>query len=202
MKKRIYFLAVAGMVLLSACKSTDSITPTMAPRETQTIHETYHEPPNGAIELSTSMDWEQVIEGTEEILNSNDYPLGVYLDYAVDEDNKSIILVWPLTQEATIEDAILYGQAYIKAFNDSAQMQNFEIALSDENNYGGLWNLYNLKLQVYREVDIVHEMDYYINQEIPAGTTIQLVSSTPDSSIPQNESEAMIESTVESNTQE
>lgn len=140
------------------------------------IGETSAPTPNGGVnpdfskQTNVSIDWDQVKSDTEDTLNKDDYPLGYYLDYAVHEDTKTIELIWPLLKEATVKDAVQYGRAYIKAFNDAARVQDFSIAPSSDTSYGGLWDKYTIKLQVYKNQDIMNPENYYVDQTIPAGS--------------------------------
>lgn len=165
-------LVMSAALTLGACKSggTQVFQPeTMA--ATSPSH-TEVEPPNGAMGVATGYDWEQVVENAAEVLNAYDYPLGKYLDYYVNEETKTIGLIWPLADEAKLEDAFKYMSDYIKVFNDCAYTQNYNLDKSTETTYGSLWNEYNLYLEAFREGDIVDVEKNLISQTIPAGQPI------------------------------
>jgi len=117
-----------------------------------------------------TIDWDQVKEDCKDALNQDDYPHGSYLDFAVHEEEKTIELIWPMTNDSNQEEAIDYGEAYIKAFNDAAAIQDFSIAKSTDDYYGGLWDTYRINLQVYAEKNIMNSENYYVNQIIDKGT--------------------------------
>ena len=54
-------------------------------------------------------------------------------------------------------------------FNDIVATQDFSIAKSSENYYGGLWDRYTLQLEIFKEEDLLFPEKYYVNQEIDPG---------------------------------
>lgn len=174
MKKTTYFvvLALSGALALGACKSGGEKVFQAETSESSSQGSSVIEPSNGAFAITDGYDWEQVMEDVEEVLNKDDYPMGEYLDYYVNEDEKTIGLIWPLNDAADIDVAFEYMAAYIKAFNDSAYTQNFSLVLSDETSYGSLWNEYNLYIEAFRVSDIVDIQNNLISQTIPAGSPI------------------------------
>ncbi len=192
-------LTISSAMMLVACKSGGAEVFKSETTATQTQNSTYVEPPNGAIAVTDGYNWEQVMESVGEILNKDDYPLGEYLDYYVDEETKTIGLIWPLGDEADIDVAFEYMAAYIKAFNDSAQTQNFSIELSSDTSYGSLWNEYNLYLEAFRNSEILAPEKNLISQTIPAGSPIIIEEYVHEGGgaaleIPLNESESSSES--------
>ncbi len=135
-----------------------------------------------------TIDWDQVRDDIEEVMNDNpDFPHGKYVDFAVYEDRKIIRLIWPLDDEITQIESLDYGKALIKNFNDVVAMQDFSIAKSSDTSYGGLWDRYNLELELYNEIDIMEPDLYYVNQYMEAGSN--------DPVIPEIRSDVAAEST-------
>jgi len=126
--------------------------------------------PDMEIKEGIEIDWEQVMDDCNAILNEEDYPYGAYLDFAVDDENHVTKIIWPLKNGVPKEACAEYADAYIKAFNDCVATQDFGYALSTEDYYGGYWDKNDIDLQVYDEATIMEPQDYYINQIIPAGS--------------------------------
>ena len=63
---------------------------------------------------------------------------------------------------------------YIKGVNDIAADQDFSIDKSSEDSYGGLFDRYDLEVQLFREGDIMESSRYIVNQVIKAGTNTNL----------------------------
>lgn len=117
-----------------------------------------------------SIDWEQVREDLESNLNENEeYPKSYYTDFSVNEETKTIRLIWVLKDEATQVDALIYAPILIKNFNDYVATQDFSIDRSEDDFYGGLWNRYNMELELFRNSDILEESKYLVNQIIDKG---------------------------------
>ncbi len=117
------------------------------------------------------LDWNQIRADAEEQFNDTSlYPLSDYIDLAFDEGKGQVLLIWSISNDATLEDALEYGASYVKGINDIATDQDFSLAKSSDTSYGGLFDKYNLQLQVFREADIMEESNYYINMFIPAGS--------------------------------
>ena len=109
------------------------------------------------------------------IHDADEYPLSEYIDTVVDEDSKTVTLIWPLKNEATEEDGVRYANELIRAFNDACADQDFSIARSTEESYGGLYQKYAVNIQVFREEDILAPELYLVSMTIPAGTNEAVV---------------------------
>ena len=190
MKKNMRYIVTLGLIigistLLNACGEKKIVT-------TDSVQ------PYTEITEGLEIDWEQVRENFDEIV-ADTYPdISSYTDFEVMEDQKIIRLIWPLKNTATQLDAIYAGPGYIKLFNDVVATQDFSIAKSSENYYGGLWDKYTLQLEIFREKDIRFNSDqYYVNQEMDPGSNdpvIPQIISNPGE-------EASIDSTIESITE-
>lgn len=157
-------IAVCGILLLAGCAQREIV-----------VSQNIAQVPDVAIKENIQLDFDQVRSDLEEIMISDDYPLVSYIDFAVYEDRNIIRLILPLKEEATQLDSLSYAQSYIKIFNDVAATQDFSIAKSADGYYGGLWDRYNMELEVYKESDIMYPELYYVNQAMDAGANDSVV---------------------------
>ncbi len=131
--------------------------------------------PNMAIHGGITLDFDEAQDSCEEILADEEYTLSSYIDSFVDEDTKTVNLIWPLRAEATEEDGVRYANAIIRAFNDACAEQDFSIAASTEDSWGGLYEKYAVNVQVFREGDILTPQNYLVSMTVPAGQQVELV---------------------------
>ena len=125
---------------------------------------------------SGRLDFDEAQSSCEELIQDADaYPLSAYIDTVVDEDSKTVTLLWPLKNEATEEDGVRYANELIRAFNDACADQDFSIARSTEESYGGLYQKYAVNIQVFREADILAPELYLVSMTIPAGSNEAVV---------------------------
>ena len=122
-----------------------------------------------------TLDWTQIRSDAEEQFNDKTlYPMSDYIDMAFKADENRVLLIWSLSNEISDDEALAYGPEYIKAVNDYAATQDFSIEKSSENSYGGLFDKYDLEVQLFREDDIMENSRYIVNQVIEAGTNTNL----------------------------
>ena len=122
-----------------------------------------------------TLDWTQIRSDAEEQFNDKTlYPMSDYIDMAFKADENRVLLIWSLSNEISDDEALAYGTEYIKAVNDYAATQDFSIEKSSENSYGGLFDKYDLEVQLFREDDIMENSRYIVNQVIEAGTNTNL----------------------------
>lgn len=152
-------IVLCGMFLLAGCAEREIV-----------VSQNIARVPDVAIKENVKIDFDQVRDDLEQIMIGDDYPLVSYIDFAVYEDRNIIRLILPLKEEATQIDSLTYAEEYIKVFNDVVATQDFSIAKSADGYYGGLWDKYNLELEVYKESDILYPELYYINQAMDAGS--------------------------------
>ena len=132
--------------------------------------------PDAVIHDDIKLDFDEAQSSCEELIqDADEYPLSSYIDTVVDEDSKTITLIWPLKNEATEEDGVRYANELIRAFNDACADQDFSIARSTEESYGGLYQKYAVNIQVFREADILAPELYLVSMTIPAGTNEAVV---------------------------
>ena len=185
MKKSIRYMLTIGLVmgmsaLLAACGERKIVTPE-------------NEQPYTEITEGIQIDWDQVNYDFTYAIDEAYPEISSYIDFEVIEDKKTIRLIWPLQNTATQLDAINNGAGYIKMFNDIVATQDFSIAKSSENYYGGLWDRYTLQLEIFKEGDLLFPEKYYVNQEIDPGSNApvlpQIISDVDET--------ASIDSTIE-----
>ena len=185
MKKSIRYMLTIGLVmgmsaLLAACGERKIVSPE-------------NEQPYTEITEGIQIDWDQVNYDFTYAIDEAYPEISSYIDFEVIEDKKTIRLIWPLQNTATQLDAINNGAGYIKMFNDIVATQDFSIAKSSENYYGGLWDRYTLQLEIFKEEDLLFPEKYYVNQEIDPGSNApvlpQIISDVDET--------ASIDSTIE-----
>ena len=132
--------------------------------------------PDAVIHDDIKLDFDEAQSSCEELIqDADEYPLSSYIDTVVDEDSKTITLIWPLKNEATEEDGVRYANELIRAFNDACADQDFSIARSTEESYGGLYQKYAVNIQVFRDEDILAPELYLVSMTIPAGSNEAVV---------------------------
>lgn len=121
------------------------------------------------------LDWAQIRSDAEEQFNDKTlYPKSDYIDIAFKEEENRVLLIWSLSDDISDEEAIAYGNEYIKAVNDCAADQDFSIRKSSADSYGGLFDKYDLEVQLFRADDIMEDSKYIVDQVIKAGTDTNL----------------------------
>ena len=122
-----------------------------------------------------TLDWTQIRNDAEEQFNDKTfYPMSDYIDMAFKSDENKVLLIWSLSNDISDNEALEYGNEYIRAINDYAVTQDFSIEKSSEKSYGGLFKKYDLEIQLFREDDIMENSRYIVNQVIKAGTDTNL----------------------------
>ena len=121
------------------------------------------------------LDWSQIRSDAEEQFNDKTlYPMSDYIDMAFKENENKVLLIWSLSDDISDDEALAYGNEYIRAINDYAATQDFSIKKSSETSYGGLFDKYDLEIQLFRADDIMEDSKYIVNQVIKAGTDTNL----------------------------
>lgn len=131
--------------------------------------------PDIIVKENIEIDWNQVMNDCEELLNSDDYPYGSYLDFVVHDDENFTEIIWPLKKDCPLEEMPRYAEAYAKAFNDAVATQDFKYEPSSETSYGGYWDKHDMGVQVYYEDDILNVEKYSIDQLVPAGSNDEII---------------------------
>lgn len=161
-------LAASMVLLVTGCGMTRG---TMASSVAESVEN--EEGPDQKTQKNITLDFDEAQASCEEALE--DYELGSYIDTYVDEEKKVVNLIWPLHKEATEADGVEYADAFVRAFNDACYEQDFSIALSGKDSYGGLYQTYAVNVQVFREEDILKPENYLVSMTIPAGSHEKIV---------------------------
>ena len=97
-------------------------------------------------------DWEQVDDEAYDLFNDPDYyPEGVNMTYEADEEAKTVKLAWVLKNGTTEDAAMAYAAELVQKFNDIMAVQTADIARSDMESFGGVWEQFALDLQISTE---------------------------------------------------
>ena len=97
-------------------------------------------------------DWDQISEDAVEMFVDEDYyPLGAEMTFEEDLEAKSIKLMWVLKNEATDGDALEYAVELVQQFNNIMATQKDGVAFSTVDTFGGIWDFFNLTVQVSKE---------------------------------------------------
>ncbi|MDO4939083.1 MAG: hypothetical protein Q4E54_03880 [Lachnospiraceae bacterium] len=131
--------------------------------------------PDVTIKTDIEINWDQVMDDCEALLDPEEYPYGCYLDFAVHDDTNTTEIIWPLKSDCPVKEMPKYGEAFAKAFNDAISIQDFSVAQSSDDSYGGYWENHDMDVQVYYEKDIMEPKKYWVNQIIPAGSNDPII---------------------------
>ena len=97
-------------------------------------------------------EWEQVDEDVVDMFMDEDYyPLGVDMSYEEDLEAKSIKLMWVLKNAATDGDALEYAVELVQQFNNIMATQKDGVAFSTVDTFGGIWDFFDLTVQISKE---------------------------------------------------
>lgn len=133
-------------------------------------------------------DWEQVAtDSVNMFVDEEYYPLGVEMSYEEDLEAKSMKLMWILKNEATEEDAMEYAVEMVQQFNNIMATQKDGVVFSTYDTFGGIWDFFDLSVQVSKEDGTVMIDKFY-----KAGTEIDLTLPEYGEDGPQASTEAPI----------
>jgi len=159
--KKLLALILCGIIMLSlsGCYEKKIVVPKPIPADSI---------PGG--EGEEAFDWEQVRDDCNDLLNLDEYPHKVYLDFQVDDAAKVVGLALSLDSTSTPDIAEAYATDYIKAFNDAIATQDWDYAASGDDYYGGYFDEYGIELLVFHLGDEEDPDKYIVNQIIEAGS--------------------------------
>ena len=124
----------------------------------------------------TMFDWEQVEDEAADLFNDTDYyPASVEMNYAGDEDAKTIELTWVLKDGTSEEEAMTYAAELVQKFNDILAVQTADIECATLDSFGGVWDQFALSVQISTEdgtvlIDKSYEAGEAIDLELPEYT--------------------------------
>ena len=97
-------------------------------------------------------DWDQISEDAVEMFVDEDYyPLGAEMTFEEDLEAKTIKLMWVLKNEATDGDALEYAVELVQQFNNIMATQKDGVAFAEVDTFGGIWDFFDLTVQVSKE---------------------------------------------------
>lgn len=118
-------------------------------------------------------DWEQISgDAVDMFVDEDYYPLGAEMSYEEDLEAKTIKLMWVLKNEATEEDAMEYAVELVQQFNNIMAIQKDGYALATHNTFGGIWDAFDLTVQISKEdgtmmIDKTYAAGAEIDLELP-----------------------------------
>lgn len=118
-------------------------------------------------------DWEQVSTDVVDMFVDEDYyPLGAEVNYEENLEAKSMKLMWVLKNEATEEDAMEYAVELVQQFNNIMATQKEGVAFSTYDTFGGIWNFFDLTVQISKEdgtmmIDKTYKIGEVIDLQLP-----------------------------------
>ena len=102
---------------------------------------------------------------------SSDYPEVDFVDFAVFEDSNTTQVTIGLKQGTSqYPDSLRIAEEAIRYLNDIIRTQDFSIAESADDYYGGYWDERDMELQVYQVQDMFDPGNYYVFQLIEHGS--------------------------------
>lgn len=133
-------------------------------------------------------DWEQISADAVDMFADEDYyPLGVEMTYEEDLEAKTIKLMWVLKNEVTEEEAMEYAVEMVQQFNNIMAIQKDGYELAKYDTFGGVWNAFDLTVQVSKE-----DGTMMIDRTYEAGEAIDLTLPEYGTDGPQASTEAPI----------
>lgn len=116
----------------------------------------------------TMFDWEQVEEEVKDLFEDTLYfPASVEMDYAGDEDAKTIDLTWVLKNGTAEDEAMEYAAELVQKFNDILAVQTSDMELSSMESFGGVWDQFALTVQISTEDGtVLLDKSYAAGEEI------------------------------------
>lgn len=134
--------------------------------------------PDFDVKDDVEIDWEQASVDAEDMFgDTNEYPYSVDFHFYLQPTQKEIMLVWVVKDDLPTDEIAKYSEALVKGFNDMVATQDFSIARSSEDSYGGLWKTYGLSYGLAPESTQDDEDTWFISGSYPAGTEFKLPSS-------------------------
>lgn len=113
-------------------------------------------------------DWEQIAEDAEDMFMDEDYyPLTVDMSFNSNIETPTIDLMWTIKNEATDDDAMEYATEMVQQFNNIMAIQKTDYERATYNTFGGVWNTFDLNLEIKKEDGTVMiEKSYKAGEEI------------------------------------
>ena len=140
---------------------------------------------DGPEEPETMFDWDQVDDEAGELFTDTDmYPLSVAMSYNCSEEEKTVKLLWILSNGTEEEEALAYATEMVKVFNDILAVQTTEFEFSKANTFGTVWEQFALEVQILTEDGTV-----VVDKSYKAGDAIDLPLPEVEANGPQSSAE-------------
>lgn len=144
-------------------ESTESTTETETTTQESTIEET-------TAEAFTKVDWDTCIQTTkDQFLNNEFYQFVQSIDIEVNNDTKVIIFNSVVDDGTEPEVAYELADSIVRYFNLAAQFQDGSVKGSSKDYYGGLYDVYNVGIDVMAEGDIDNPDKWFVRGFISRG---------------------------------
>lgn len=155
------------MLLLSGCTKSNIVNATE-----QTVAVSA---PDFELRDDIEIEWGQVSEDTEALFNDESrYPYTRDYHFYLEPKKKEIMLMWVVADDFPENQIHRYAEDLIKYFNDAVAVQDFSIAASGEDSYGGLWDEYALSFSIVPESTQDDADTWFISGNYGAGVKFTL----------------------------
>lgn len=155
------------MLLLSGCTKSNIVNATE-----QTVAVSA---PDFELRDDIEIEWGQVSEDTEALFNDESrYPYTRDYHFYLEPKKKEIMLMWVVADDFPETQIRRYAEDLIKYFNDAVAVQDFSIAASGKDSYGGLWDEYALSFSIVPESTQDDADTWFISGNYGAGVKFTL----------------------------
>lgn len=122
------------------------------------------------------LNWDQIGNNLDEIFTeTEDYPMGVSVNYSIDPENKVLDLTLLVEDNSTPEEAVEYATAVMKGMNDEVATQDFNYTMSSSESYGGFFKEFTTNLIVMPNGSQSNEGRWLVDMTIEAGSDAPVV---------------------------
>lgn len=166
MKKKIMLLTAVLLMcssMMFGCSSSQTDNNTNADNSSNTNSNS-----NNSSKSNTK--WQKTIDAvSNSALDTNTYPYANDIYISVSDDKKLVDYTVIVANDTTPEQAVEYATDLIKMFNDTASEKDSSITKSSDNNYGSLFDEYDVLMTIATEESVLNEKDWLVCQTIKAG---------------------------------
>lgn len=118
-----------------------------------------------------NVDWDTCIAHTKEysLMVPENYPYVKDVHIEVNDDKKEIIFMAILSDSTDPEDALDYADLMIRQLNMWARMQDESIASSTKDSYGGLYDVYSIRIGIAPLSQSQNQSKWFVSDYINKG---------------------------------
>ena len=177
MKKKVIILAMVtamcSAALLAGCgeEPTQQASAVEIPSSSQSFDDNTNEVDSMASSPIFNVDWDRCINETKEysLMVTSNYPYvkDVYIN--VDDNEKEILFTAVFDDSTNPELALDYADTMIRQLNMFARMQDETIASSTKDYYGGLYDVYSIKIGITPLSQVKNQSKWFISDYINKG---------------------------------